>query len=169
VLERYAYRDAGWPEDYDLVLRLLAGGQALGVVPRRLLCWRDAQSRLSRTSDTYSLQRFTACKAHFLAHGFLQKSPSYILWGYGDTGRQLARALAQHGKHPATIVEVHPGRIGQVILGAPVVRPADLPALLARQHLPIVVSVAHAGPRRAVRAALAELRCVERTDYVCAA
>lgn len=169
VLERYGYRDAGWPEDYDLVLRLLADGHALGVVPERLLCWRDGQTRLSRTSETYALQRFTACQAFFLAHGFLRQAPSYVLWGYGDTGRRLARALGQHDKQPAAIVEVHPGRIGQVILGAPVLRPAELPALRARQRLPIIVSVAHAGPRRAVRDALDALGCVERIDYVCAA
>jgi glycosyltransferase involved in cell wall biosynthesis len=169
LLARYGYRDAGWPEDYDLVLRLLADGLALGVVPERLLCWRDGQSRLSRTSVTYALERFTECKAHFLARGFLRHGPSYILWGYGDTGRCLARALARHGKLPHAIIELHPGRIGQRILGAPVLHPAGLAALRQRLPLPIVVSVARAGPRREVRGALDALACVELTDYVCAA
>src|SRR5687767_539058 len=40
VLDAHAYRDPGWPEDYDLVLRLLGAGHELGVVPRRLLAWR---------------------------------------------------------------------------------------------------------------------------------
>jgi cellulose synthase/poly-beta-1,6-N-acetylglucosamine synthase-like glycosyltransferase len=169
VLKRYGYRDAGWPEDYDLVLRLLADGLALGVVPERLLCWRDGQSRLSRTSDTYSIARFTACKAHYLAQGFLRQGPGYILWGYGDTGRGLARALAERGKLPRAIIEVHPGRVGQTIQGAPVLRPDELPALRERERLPIVVSVARAGPRGEVRAALSALACVELADYVCAA
>lgn len=169
AFERHGYRDAGWPEDYDLVLRLLADGLALGVVPERLLCWRDAGRRLSRTSDTYALARFTDCKAHFLARGFLRDGPGYVLWGYGDTGRSLARALARHDKLPRAIIEVHPGRVGQRILGAPVIAPADVPALRRRLALPIVVSVARAGPRREVRAALAALGCVELEDYVCAA
>jgi glycosyltransferase involved in cell wall biosynthesis len=169
VLERYGYRDQGWPEDYDLVLRLLADGHHLGVVPERLLGWRDGDTRLSRTSDTYRIERFTACKAHFLAQGLLARADEYVLWGYGDTGRSLARALATHAKRPRAIIEVHPGRIGQRILGAPVLAPAALPALMHERRSPIVASVARAGPRREVRAALDALGFVELDDYVCAA
>jgi hypothetical protein len=169
VLERHGYRDAGWPEDYDLVLRLFAAGLKLGVVPERLLCWRDAEGRLSRTSTTYSIERFTACKAHFLAHGFLRAHDAYVLWGYGNTGRTLAKALLAHAKRPAAIVEVHPGRVGQRILGAPVLSPAALGAFMHERRLPIIASVARAGPRREVRAALASLGFVELEHYVCAA
>lgn len=169
VFERYGYRDAGWPEDYDLVLRLLEDGHRLGVVPERLLCWRDGAGRLSRTSDTYRLERFTACKAHFLARGLLRASEEYVLWGYGDTGRALSRELARHGKHPRAIVEVHPGRIGQRIRGAPVIEPAALPALLRERRSPVVASVARPGPRALVRAALDGFGLVELRDYVCAA
>lgn len=169
VLTHYGYRDAGWPEDYDLILRLLAGGERLGVVPERLLCWRDGERRLSRTSDTYSIARFATCKAHFLAHGFLLARDAYVLWGYGNTGRTLARALLEHGKRPAAIIEVHPGRVGQRILGVPVLSPAELPAWSRERRLPIIASVARPGPRRDVRAALGALGYVELTDYVCAA
>jgi GT2 family glycosyltransferase len=169
VLERHAYRDAGWPEDYDLVLRLLGAGLRLGVVPERLLCWRDGQSRLSRTSPIYAIERFVRCKAHFLARGLLREAPGYILWGYGKTGRELARALAAHDKRPRAIIELHPGRIGQRILGAPVTTPPELPALLRERRLPIVVSVARPAPRGQVRAALARLGLVDGVDYVCAA
>jgi glycosyltransferase involved in cell wall biosynthesis len=168
VLEQHRYRDAGWPEDYDLVLRLLGAGLRIGVVPERLLCWRDGASRLSRTSPTYAIERFVRCKAHFLARGLLGAGSEYILWGYGKTGRELARALGEHGKRPRAIIELHPGRIGQRILGARVSTPAALPEL-ARQGLPIVVSVARPGPRGEVRAALAALGLLEGRDYVCAA
>jgi glycosyltransferase involved in cell wall biosynthesis len=170
VLANYAYRERGWPEDYDLILRLLGDDRRLGVVPRRLLCWRDGASRLSRTSNDYSIDRFTACKAHFLASSQLAGQPQYVLWGYGKTGRNLARALARHGKHPIAIVELHPGRVGQRILGAPVLTPAELPALLAsRGPFPIIVSVARPGPRGEVRSSLERLGFVELRDYVCAA
>jgi glycosyltransferase involved in cell wall biosynthesis len=169
VLENHGYRDAGWPEDYDLVLRLLGGGARLGMVPARLLCWRDGPSRLSRTSPTYSIERFVRCKAHFLAHGLLSGCERYVLWGYGDTGRLLARALAAHGKLPQAIIEVHPGRIGQRILGARVLAPAELPGLLASHPLPVIASVARPGPRGEVRAALDALGLIELRDYVCAA
>ncbi len=169
VLERYGYRDAGWPEDYDLLLRLLGDGLKLGVVPQRLLCWRDGASRLSRTSSTYAIDRFTACKAHYLARSLLRQGDEYMLWGYGSTGRLLARALLQHGKRPSAIIEVHPGRMGQRILGVRVSSPAELPRLMRERRVPIVASVARAGPRAEVRATLDGFGFVELIDYVCAA
>lgn len=160
------YRDAGWAEDYDLLLRALAAGHRVGVVPARLHAWREGPARLSRTDPRYGPTRFTACKADHLARGFLAASPRYILWGYGNTGRMLKCALLAHGKLPAAIVEVKAGRIGQVIHGAPVVAIGDLPGL---PRLPVVVSVARAGPRGEVRAALAAMGFEEERDFVCAA
>jgi hypothetical protein len=63
-------------------------------------------------------------------------------------------------------VELHPGRLGQRIHGAPVVAPAALAGLAGR---PIVVSVAGAGPRAEIRRALAGLDRREGVDFVCAA
>lgn len=160
------YRDMAWAEDYDLLLRALAAGHRIGVVPARLHAWRDGPGRLSRADPRYGPARFTACKADHLARGFLAASPRYILWGYGDTGRVLRRALLAHGKEPAAIVEVKAGRIGQSIHGAPVVAIDDLRRL---PRLPVVVSVARAGPRGEVRAALAAMGFVEERDFVCAA
>jgi cellulose synthase/poly-beta-1,6-N-acetylglucosamine synthase-like glycosyltransferase len=166
VLEHHGYRDCGWPEDYDLVLRLLGAGERIGVVPRRLLCWRDRPERLWRTHESYALARITRCKAEFLAAGPLAAVQSYVLWGYGGTGKALSRALAALGRRPSHIVELHPGRIGQKIAGAPVISPNELPGL-ARS--PIVVSVAGAVPRAEIRAALAGMGYCEGKDFVCAA
>lgn len=166
VLERFGYRDAGWAEDYDLVLRLLGAGHEIGVAPQRLLDWRDAPDRLSRTSRACSLERFTACKAEFLTRSFLAEHSEYVLWGYGDTGRVLCRALAALGRRPRAIVELHPGRLGQRIAGAPVIAPEALPDL-ARGR--VVVSVAGAKARGEIRSAMAAMGFVELTDYVCAA
>jgi glycosyltransferase involved in cell wall biosynthesis len=166
VLQAFGYRDVGWPEDYDLVLRLLEGGERVGVVPRRLLSWRHGPERHSRMSPVYQQERFTACKATFLARSFLSEHDAYVLWGYGGTGRALHRALRAHGKKASAIVELHPGRIGKTIQGAPVIRPE---ALAARRREPLVVSVAGARAREEIRAALAARGLRETRDYVCAA
>jgi hypothetical protein len=166
VLERFGYRDCGWPEDYDLVLRLLAAGEKIAVVPRRLLGWRDAPGRLSRSSASYSLQRFVACKATHLAATFLADGDQYILWGYGGTGRTLRTALAACGRLPSHIIDLHPRRIGQNIHGAPVHHPDDLAAL--PRH-PIVASVAGAGPREEIRRTLRKLGLTEGVNFICAA
>jgi len=166
TLRGLGYRERGWPEDYDLVLRILAGDGEIGVVPRRLVSWRDRPARLSRTAPAYALERFTACKAAFLASGLLAESPRYVLWGYGETGRALRRALATHGKEPVAIVELHPGRIGNRIAGAPVIPPAALTRL---PRTPIVAAVAGPDPRRQIRAALERMGFTETRDFICAA
>jgi glycosyltransferase involved in cell wall biosynthesis len=160
----YAQRD--WPEDYDLILRALSRGLRIGVVPKRLLAWRHRVDSLSRTHSSYSIARFTACKAAYLASGFLAPHDTYVLWGYGDTGRTLRRALASHGKLPSHIVEVKASRIGQLIHGARVV-PIGL--LRELRGAPVVVSVARAAPRQEIRTALAQMQFIEGVDFVCAA
>ena len=166
VLERFSYRDCGWPEDYDLVLRMLGAGEKIAVVPQRLLGWRDDPTRLSRNSARYGLDRFVACKAKHLVDTFLARGKEYILWGYGSTGRAMRRALAECGRSPSHIIDLHPRRIGQNIHGARVHHPDDL-AALPRQ--PIVASVAGAGPRAEIRGTLRSLELVEGVDFICAA
>jgi glycosyltransferase involved in cell wall biosynthesis len=166
ALTAFGYRDVGWPEDYDLVLRMLGAERRVSVVPGRLLAWRDSPARESRTHPRYSVAAFTACKAWFLANGLLRDRREYILWGYGDTGRLLRRALLRLDRHQSHVVEVKPGRLGQRIHGAPVIEAHELQTL---RDTPIVVSVARAGPRALIRAALDSMGFVELRDYVCAA
>jgi hypothetical protein len=166
VLQTLGYRDCGWPEDYDLLLRLLTRDHEVSVVPRRLLSWRDTPERLSRTSPTYALERFAACKAAFLTISFLKGTETYILWGYGDTGKTLRRALLPHGKVPSHIVEIHPGRIGNHIHNAPVISPEDLVRVPRGR---VVVSVTGAQARQEIRQVMARLGFVELHDFVCAA
>jgi len=166
VLREARYRDEGWTEDYDLVLRLLAAGKTLDVLPQRLLSWRDGPNRVSRTSEACSDASFTRCKAAFLASSFLAPHERYILWGYGRTGRTLSAELETRGKHLSQIVDVHAGRIGNRIRGAPVIAPDDLAGL---EHLPLVASVAGVTARTQIRAFLDGLGRVETVDYVCAA
>lgn len=166
LFERFSYRDPGWPEDYDLVLRVLAAREQLGVVPHVLHLWRDTPGRLSRTGAAYRLERLAACRAHYLARDFLRDTQRYVLWGYGDTGRTLCRLLSAEGRDPTHIVELHPRRVGQVIRGARVIRPEELPRI---EKAPIVVSVAGLEARRVIRKRLAEMGRLEGVDYFCAA
>ncbi len=166
VLLRFGYRDTPWAEDYDLILRLLAAGSKLAVVPQRLLLWRDGPGRLSRTHERYSHERFTACKAAFLCQTLLAGTADYVLWGYGGTGKSLARALREHGRHPSHIVELHRGRIGQRIAGARVIAPDGLRDVPRR---PVVASVAGVVARTQIRQALHALGFRESRDFVVAA
>ncbi len=165
-IRRLRYRDRGWPEDYDLILRILSGGERLGVVPNRRLSWRRSPAALSRTDPAYAIERFTDCKAHFLARTFLGGGDRYILWGYGGTARSLSRALRGLGKIPSHIVDLHPGRLGNRIHGAPVIAPDELGSI---SREPLVVSVAGAEPRTRIRDFLSAMGWEELRDFLCAA
>ena len=166
VLRAHGYRALDWPEDWDLVLRLLGAGLEIGVVPRRLLAWRDHPGRETRTAERCRPERFPPLRAAFLAQGLLAGADEYVLWGYGHTGRALRHALAALGKSPIAIVEMHPGRLGNRIHGAPVVPPEAIPGLPRR---PIVASVAGAVARGLIRERLDALGFRELRDYACAA
>lgn len=165
VLRRVGYREVDWPEDYDLVLRLLDEGD-VGVVPRRLLSWRDSPGRLSRTDRRYGIDRFVACKAHHLARTVLREHERYVLCGYGGTGRALRKALLRHEKRPSHIVDVKEQRLGNRIDDAEVLPVSALPGLRGR---PVLVSVAFEQPRTLVRQALGAMGFREGEDYLCVA
>ncbi len=166
VLRAFGYRDGGWPEDYDLVLRMLAAGLEVGIVPRRLVGWRDSATRLWRRDPRYTPARIAACKAAFLADGFLARDDSYVLCGYGSTARVLRKALLACGKRPSHVVDVHPRRIGNRIHGAAVIAVDELSR---HRDRPFVASVAGEAARTAIRALLAQHGLVELRDFVCAA
>jgi hypothetical protein len=165
-LAELGYRDIGWPEDWDLVLRMLAAGDRIGMVARRLHMWRDGPGRLSRNHPRYAPQALVACRAAHLAEHYLAQGRGYVLWGYGSTGKSLRKELARHGHHPRAIVELHPRRLGQTIFGAPVIEPD---ALDRYRETPLLVSVAGDEPRRQIRDALAAMGWSEGADYLCCA
>lgn len=122
------YVDVPWPEDYDLVLRLWGAGGRLATVPRVLHEWRESPDRLSRTSPRYSAEAFVACKVHHLRRTLLAGGRPAVVWGAGPVGKRFARALAAEGTPIEAFVELAPGKIGQMIHGAPVL---DTDAALA--------------------------------------
>jgi glycosyltransferase involved in cell wall biosynthesis len=119
--ELVSYRDRGWPEDYDLVLRLWAGGGRFRNVERLVHRWRDHPERLTRTQPAYSLAAFRRCKVHFLRRTLLAGGRQAVVWGAGPTGKAFARELLAAGTPLAAFVEVDPRKLGKRIHGAPVV------------------------------------------------
>jgi len=118
------YRDRGWPEDYDLFLRLREAGARFGKVPEVLLRWREGPERLSRTAEPYSPDAFRRCKAHFLVRERKEaRDEGFVVWGAGPTGKAFARTLADAGGEVRAFVDLDPNKIGQEIHGAPVVAP----------------------------------------------
>jgi glycosyltransferase involved in cell wall biosynthesis len=117
------YRERGWPEDYDLILRLWEAGGRFGKVPAVLLKWREDPSRLSRNHGAYSAEAFRRCKEQFLLRSHLQGGRGVVVWGAGPVGKAFARELRVQGGTLEAFVDVDPRKIGQQIHGVPVIPP----------------------------------------------
>jgi cellulose synthase/poly-beta-1,6-N-acetylglucosamine synthase-like glycosyltransferase len=157
------YRDAGWPEDYDLVLRLWSAGERLAKVPEPLLRWRESPSRLSRTDRRYSPEAFLACKVHHLRETLLACGRRAVVWGAGPVGKSAARALRAAGTEVVAFVEVNPRQLGQRIHGTPVV---GIDAALGIDAVLHLAAVGRAGARQRLRGLLAGAGPRELRDFV---
>lgn len=145
------YRETGWPEDYDLVLRLWAAGMKMAKVPEVLLDWREGPDRLSRTDPRYDEAAFRRCKVHWLIRTHLSGRAGAVIWGAGPTGKAMARELLRNGIRLLAFVDLDPRKIGQSIHGAPVVEPARIEEFRDGFTL---AAVGQAGARAEIRQAL---------------
>lgn len=156
------YRDRGWPEDYDLILRLWAAGARFAKVPEVLLRWREGPGRLSRLAEAYSEDAFRRCKAHFLARTLLRERDGAVVWGSGPVGKAFALALKREGVTLRAFVDLSPRKIGQEIHGAPVVAPEDVDRFRGAF---CVAAVGQPGARAEIRSALAAAGWRETKDF----
>jgi len=157
------YRDCGWPEDYDLFLRLREAGARFGKVPEVLLRWREGPERLSRTADSYSPEAFRRCKSHFLVRERGQaEGAGFLVWGAGPTGKAFARTLAAAGGEVRAFVDLDPNKIGQEIHGAPVIDPDGVDRYRDAYAL---AAVGQEGARKEIREALRARGWEELKDF----
>jgi glycosyltransferase involved in cell wall biosynthesis len=161
------YRARGWPEDYDLLLRLWRRGARLAKAPDLLFRWREAPGRTSRVNPDYSPEAFRRCKAHHLCRSFLAGGRPALVWGGGPFGKLLARELIAQGVPLRGFVDLSPRRIGQVIYGAPVLSQPEAFRLQGQAFG--IAAVGQSGAREEIRAAMAAAGWVEGVDFCCAA
>jgi len=166
------YRDVGWPEDYDLWMRLAFAGHRFEKLEDVLLDWRDSPRRSSRVEPAYAAERFSDLKEHYLREHVLDRSRALAIWGAGPIGKDWARRL-----RPRFLIELDPKKVGQRIHGAEVIGSAELMRL---EGAFIVVAVGALSRRRSsespwlsardeIREALDEASYVELSDFICVA
>lgn len=160
------YRANGWPEDYDLVLRLHASGAGLANVPKVLHFWRESDRRASRTDGRYSAAAFRRCKAHYLRLCLPQCRDAVYVWGAGRVGKEFARSVAEEGTKLRGFFDIDPRKIGQEISGAPVL---DAREASERLDAYLLVAVGALGAREWIREELAKNGLAEPSDYCCVA
>ncbi len=170
-LERMGgYQERGWPEDYDLYLRLYLAGACFAKIPSVLLEWREHPQRLTRTDSRYSVENFLRCKAYYLARGPLQGRDAVILWGAGMMGRRLGKQLQRQGVELTAYVDIDPKKIGSTRRGRPILAPDELMPLWRRYRSPVLlVAVGARGARKLIRKRLADFGLVEGKDWWAAA
>jgi len=144
------YQDLGWPEDYDLWLRLYLAGARFARLEETLLEWREHPERLTRTDSRYSLENFLRAKAFYLARGPLVGCDAVIIWGAGMVGRRLAKQLERQQTPLKAFVDIDPRKIGRTRRGRPVIPPTYLPAWWAKFTKPVILAAVGARGARAI-------------------
>ncbi|UCC72246.1 MAG: glycosyltransferase [Gemmatimonadota bacterium] len=160
------YRANGWPEDYDLILRLHVAGARLANVPRVLHFWREGNHRASRNDPRYLPGAFRSCKIHYLRRSCLEGRDAVNIWGAGRVGKDFARALIDEGVTVRGFFDIDPRKIGQEIYGAPV---RDARDVTHHRDTYLLVAVGAAGARELIRLQLDQAGFEEPQDYRCAA
>ncbi len=168
------YRDVGWPEDYDLWLRIHRAGGSIRNLPDRLYRWTDRPGRLSRCDPRYSAESFLRCRLHHLRKFFAEKgiARSLVVWGAGRDGGRLARAWERECSLPGPpappivgFVDIDPRKVGRKRHDRDILDWNE-----ARRRYPgafYLVAVGVAGAREEIRGALSSSGCLEERDFLC--
>jgi hypothetical protein len=160
------YMERGWPEDYDLWLRMHVAGARFAKVPELLFKWREHPRRLTRTDSRYSVKNFLRAKAHYLCRGPLADRDAVIVWGAGQMGRRLSKHLQREGAELVAFVDIDPKKIGRKKRGRPIVPPDVLREIWVCYARPVVLAAVGArNARSLIRAQLTEMGFLEGRDW----
>ncbi|MCC2670400.1 MAG: glycosyl transferase family 2 [Armatimonadetes bacterium] len=158
------YREMGWPEDYDLLLRLWESGYRMCKLPEVLVHWREGPGRTSRTHPHYSLDALIRCRAHFLYRAYFRDRPA-LIFGSGPVGKALARALLAEGAKLVAFVDVDPRKVGQTVHGVRVLPREE--ALALRGQFFGLAAMGRPEAREALRGLLLGAGWDEGVDFRC--
>jgi glycosyltransferase involved in cell wall biosynthesis len=159
------YQARGWPQDYDLVLRMWARGARFRNVEQLVLRWREHAARESRVDSVFAIESFVRCKVHYLCATLLRDRP-VVVFGAGPVGKSFARELQRHGETVAAFVDVDPRKIGHEVYGAPVVSVENAPRF--REAFALGAVAGDEGRAR-VREAAADAGWKDGADFVAVA
>ncbi len=160
-----AYRDMGWPEDYDLWLRMADAGVRFARLSQELFFWRDHPGRATRSMVEYAATAFRRCKLYHLQQGFLSNVQDVVIAGAGLEGRAWQRLLAAEGIRVSKWIDVDHRKIGTLLHGAPVVNTDQL----LDKNNKILVAIGVRGAREQFRKFVHPLGLKEGLDFICIA
>lgn len=156
------YRDMGWPEDWDLILRAHGIGARMEKADGVLHFWREHPDRLCRVDPAYDQRAFIRCRCHHLARGPLAHRRNVFIWGAGPLGRKTVTALRQEKISVDGFIDIDPKKIGRIVRDRTVHAPSFL-----EQHRPLVLGcVGKRGARYEIREALRSMGYEEEKDFL---
>lgn len=166
VIDLGGYQERGWPEDYDLWLRMYQAGLRFAKLPQLLLEWREHPQRLTRTDSRYSLENFMRAKAHYLAGGPLKNRQHVFIWGAGMHGRRISKHLLAQGVPLQAFIDIDPAKIGHTRRGFPIIPPSELPQHWHTASRPaLLAAVGSRGARELIRQQLHAIGLHEGIDW----
>lgn len=157
------YRDCGWPEDYDLWLRMALAGNLFSRIPQTLFFWRDHPERATRTMDEYSLIAFRKCKLDYLKNEFLYNCTDIVIAGTGAEGRAWQRLLQTIGVSVTHWMDVDPKKIGKSLHGATIFHPN----YFIHKHIKMLIAIGVRGAREEFRTFSKMAGWSEGVDFIC--
>lgn len=173
VARHGGFRDGDFPEDYELWLRWLDAGVRMAKVPRVLLTWHDAPTRLTRTDPRYAPEKFFRLKAEWIARELARSAggrPVFV-WGAGRHTRKRAAHLPAHGIAIAGYIDVDAKKTGRRLggTGVPVMGEEALPVpgkSAGGRQIFVLSYVATRGAREYNREKLLRRGYVEGRDFL---
>jgi hypothetical protein len=166
IVDLGGYQEHGWPEDYDLWLRMYLTGHKFAKLPEVLLEWREHPHRLTRTDSRYSVENFIRVKTYYLTRGPMAGRDAVILWGAGMMGRRISKHLMREKVPLVTFVDVDPKKIGRTLRGLPIISPEELLDWWGRYERPgVLAAVGARGARQLIRERLTGFGLMEGEDW----
>ena len=166
VLDLGGYQERGWPEDYDLWLRMYLANMRFAKLPQVLLEWREHPQRLTRTDSRYSLENFIRAKANYLVFGPLRGRREVFIWGAGMHGKRISKHLLAQDVPLEAFIDIDPDKIGRTRRGFPIIAPEELPQRWNSASSPaLLAAVGSRGARELIREQLADIGLVEGKDW----
>lgn len=160
------YKQGDFPEDYEFYLRALAQGFTAAKLPEVLLCWRDSNTRLTRSDPRYSRAAFQKVKSKYLSSALkrnCQEWPAIWIWGAGKLARKWSELLASQGAEIQGYIEVDRRKLSEKP------RVIDYKDIAIHEQRYIVSLVSNRGIREEIRSFLISKGYLEEKDFIIAA
>ncbi len=161
LVDADAFNPNLYPEDYDLAFRFYEKDYTCIPCSIVLHQWRDYSTRASRTDPHYAHNNLLDIKLHYFLKLDYNKKRPLTIWGAGDKGKTIAKALKER-EIPFHWICDNPNKIGRDIYGQELKSFRFLKQIKNPQS---IITVANTQAQRQIRSYLKNLNLQSMRDY----